>query len=131
MKARTIKQKVTFRASAHEVYDALMDSKKHASFTGGAAKISRKVGGSFSVYDGYAFGKNLELIEDRKIVQSWRASDWEEGVVSEVSFILQQTKTGCTLEFSHKGVPSDQVASIKQGWTDFYWIPMKELLKKD
>ncbi|MFZ4621299.1 MAG: SRPBCC domain-containing protein [Bacteroidota bacterium] len=131
MKTRMIKQKVAFLASAHDVYEALMDSKKHASFTGGAAKISRKVGGSFSVFDGYAVGKNIELIEDQKIVQAWRASDWEEGVISEVSFILHHTKSGCNLEFTHKGVPSEQFTSIKQGWVDFYWIPMKELLKKD
>ncbi len=44
MKTKSIKQKISFNASAHDVYETLMDSKKHAMFTGGVAKISRKVG---------------------------------------------------------------------------------------
>jgi len=75
MVTRTIKQSVTIKASPHVVYEALMDSKKHAAFTGGKATISRKVGGKFSVFDEYAEGENLELVPDKKIVQSWRASD--------------------------------------------------------
>jgi len=71
-----------------------MDSRKHARFTGGSARISRKVGGKFSVHDGYAEGRNLELIPDMKIVQTWRASDWPEGLYSNVTFELNETKIG-------------------------------------
>jgi activator of HSP90 ATPase len=130
MRTKTIRQTISFSASAAELYNALMSSKKHASFTGGAATISRAVGGSFSVYDGYATGKNIELVKDRKIVQSWRASDWEDGVVSQVSFLFTPTNTGCTLTFIHSGVPSGQYSSIKEGWKDFYWIPLHHMFKK-
>ena len=75
METKTVKQTVTFKAQRHEVYEALMDSKKHAKFTGDKATISRKVGGKFSVFDGYGEGTNIELIPDSKIVQNWRAGD--------------------------------------------------------
>ena len=68
-----IQQTVIFKASPHAVYEALMDSKKHAIFSGSAAKISRAIGGEYSAYDGYITGKNIELVPDQKIVQSWRA----------------------------------------------------------
>lgn len=129
MKRPIIRQKISFTASAHDVYELLMDSRKHAAFTGGAARISRKAGGSFSVFDGYASGKNIELVADKKIVQSWRASDWDKGIVSEISFTFNSTRSGCTLLFIHSGVPLEHIAAIKQGWNDFYWKPMKELLK--
>lgn len=106
-----------------------MDSKKHSEFTGGVAKISRKVGGKFLVYDGYATGKNLELIPDTKIVQSWRASDWDEAHVSQVVFVIESSKTGCTLTFTHANVPEEHFSSIKKGWIDFYWIPMAKMFK--
>ncbi len=124
-----IRERTDFRASPHEVYEALMDSRKHGRFTGGRARISRKVGGKFSVYDGYAEGVNLELVPDRKIVQTWRASDWPEGVVSRVVFTLKATRTGTRLEFTQTGVPADQYRDIKQGWQDHYWKPMTELLE--
>lgn len=125
---KSFRQKISFRASAHDVYEALMDSKRHAKFTGSRAVISRKVGGTFSVYDGYAVGHHRELIPDKKIVQTWRAADWPEGIFSEVIFQIIATKSGCTLSFSQKGIPKGNFSSIKQGWIEFYWNPMKELL---
>ena len=64
MRTRTIRQTVSFKASPHDVYELLLDPRKHAAFTGSTAKISRRVGGSFSVFDGYAAGKNKVLSAD-------------------------------------------------------------------
>ncbi len=41
---KTIKQKVTFKASPKIIYDLLVDSKSHSAFTGQKAHISKKVG---------------------------------------------------------------------------------------
>lgn len=106
-----------------------MDAKKHSLFTGGRATISTKVGGKFSVYDGYATGKNIELIKDKKVVQTWRANDWEEGHYSIVEFNFAPSQRGCVLTFVQKEIPLEQYAAIKQGWHDFYWKPMKEMLE--
>jgi len=40
----------------HDVYEMLMDEKKHARFTAGAAQISRDVGGAFVTNNGYSTG---------------------------------------------------------------------------
>lgn len=72
----TIRQTVTLQATPEDVFEALMDSKKHSRLTGGRAKISRTVGGKFRVYDGYIEGTNIELVRNKKIVQMWRGSDW-------------------------------------------------------
>lgn len=130
MKTKTIKQTASFKASPEEIYEALMDSRKHSKFTGGKASISRKEGGNFSVYDGYCSGKNLELIPNKKIVQSWRANEWEEGHYSKATFSLSKTKTGTKLIFIQSGVPSEHYNAIKKGWIDYYWTPMKQLFKE-
>jgi activator of HSP90 ATPase len=123
--SKPILQTVTFPVSPHEVYEALMDSKKHAAITGGAAEISREIGGSFSAYDGYITGQNLELIPDRKIVQSWRAVDWEQDVFSTITFELTAVPEGTRLDFSHRDVPDGTEEEFTQGWIDNYWEPMK------
>jgi activator of HSP90 ATPase len=128
MKTRDLKQTVLFAASPHDVYELLMDSKKHAAFTGAAARISRRLGGKISAYDGYISGKNLELVADEKIVQAWHGADWPEGHESLVTFQLQPKGEKCQLVFTHKGIPEDKFNSIKQGWIDYYWNPMKALL---
>jgi len=130
MKTRDIKQTVRFKADPHEIYSALMDSRKHSRFTGGKAVISRKTGGRITAYDGYIEGKNLELEPDKKIVQLWRASDWPEGHFSKVRFIISGNTGGSILEFTQEGIPDEFYKSIRQGWIDFYWNPMKEMLEK-
>ncbi len=129
MKTKTIIQMVKIKASAHDVYEAFMDSKKHAAFTGAAAKISRKVGGSFSVFDGYAKGTNLELKRDKKIVQNWRADDWPEDQLSKITITLKEAKGITTLSFKQIGVPESFYKDISDGWKDYYWEPLKNMLE--
>jgi activator of HSP90 ATPase len=130
MKTKTIRQSITFKASLHEVYEALMDSRKHARFTGAQARISRKAGGKFTAYDGYIEGVNLNLVPDKKIVQSWRGSDWPENHYSMATFSLKKFRNGTRLTFTQSGVPDQYYHDISQGWRDYYWKPMKEMLEK-
>ena len=128
--SKAIRHSVTFKATPHQVYEALMDSRKHARFTGEAARISRKVGSKFTAYGGYITGTNVELVQDEKIVQTWHAADWPAGHESRVTFSLKPVEGGARLSFTHTGVPDEHYESIKQGWIEHYWMPMKALLEK-
>lgn len=128
MSKSDIEQTVEFNTSTHEIYELLMYEKKHTEFTGASANISREVGGEFSVWGGYATGKNVELIPDEKIVQTWRASDWPESEMSKVTFELRDKDGRCELNFSQSGVPRDFVEDIRQGWKDNYWDLMQKYL---
>jgi activator of HSP90 ATPase len=130
MKTKNIRQSVTFKASPDEVYEALMDSRRHAKFTGEKARISRKIGGKLIAYDGYIEGANLDLVPDKKIVQLWRDSDWPKGDYSKATFALRKVKGGTDLASTQSGVPAQYYEDIKQGWRDFYSAPMKKMLEK-
>ena len=125
---KTIRQTATFKADPHTVYETLMDSRKHAKFSGAPATISRKKGGAFTTYGGSLSGTNLELIPDKKIVQAWRADDWQAGHYSRATFSLKKVKGGTELSFYQSGVPDKHYEGIKKGWIDFYWTPMKKML---
>jgi len=130
IKTKKILQTIIFKAPVHEVFELIMDSKKHAAFTGDKAVISRKVGGSFKVYDDYISGKNIKIIKDKKIVQTWRASDWPKGVYSTVTFEFGIHEKNTGLKFMQEGVPKEQYDDIRHGWIEFYWEPMKKYLEK-
>jgi activator of HSP90 ATPase len=130
METKSIRQTVILKASPHDIYETLMDSKKHAGFTGGKATISRELGGKFSTFDGYAEGVNLELVPDKKIVQTWRAEDWPEGHYSKVTFSLNKVGPGTRLTLTQTGVPGEHCEDIAQGWQDYYWSPLKDRLGK-
>jgi uncharacterized protein YndB with AHSA1/START domain len=89
VKTKNIQQSVIIKAAPREVYEALMDSRKHSKFTGAKASISRKVGGRCSVYGNYIRGINLDLIPNKRIVQAWRGSDWPKGHYSIATFFIE------------------------------------------
>jgi activator of HSP90 ATPase len=130
LKTRSIRQQVTFKAVPHEVYELIMDQKKHGQFTQSKTIINRQVGGRINSGDGYIHGVNLELVPDTKIVQSWRGSDWPEGHYSKATWEFTPITGGTRMIFTQSGIPEDQYESIAQGWRDYYWSPMKEMLKK-
>jgi len=129
--SKIIQQTVTFKASPHDVYEALMDSKKHAAFTGSQASLSRAVGGEIMAYDNYITGKNVELVPDKKILQDWRAVDWPEGWFSRVTFEFTAIPEGARLDFTHAGLPDGTEEEFAQGWIDNYWEPMQVFLEND
>lgn len=127
----TIKQKEIIPASPAEVYDALIDAKKHAEFTGSKATCQPKVGGKFTAWDGYISGKNLKLRKGRRIVQEWKTTEWPTGhPPSVVEFYFKKKGTGTELTMVHSNVPSAQAESYRQGWIDFYWKPLKRYFQK-
>ena len=132
IKTTTIKQSIRFKASPHEIYQALLDAKEHSAFTGGIAKITPVVGAAFEAYDGYITGRNLQLKEDKKIVQAWRAEEdgWPEDLFSRVTIELKETKTGTEVSFTQTGVPIAHAKSIRDGWEEYYWRPLKRMLEE-
>lgn len=126
----SIRQSVEIKASPHDVYEALMDQEKHSEFTGEKAAIDRKVNGKFSTFGGYAKGKFIELIQDKRVVQTWKANDWMKDDVSTITITLKRTEAGTLLEFVQTGVPERFVEGIDQGWHEFYWEPMKRMLER-
>ncbi len=131
LKTKNLRQTRTFNARASDLYEAIMDSRKHSQFTGSKSKVSTKVGGSFTASDGYIQGINLELVPNRKIVQNWRGSDWPAEHYSKATFSLSPAGRSKTkLTFTQTGIPAAQFESIKQGWIEYYWKPLEEWLKR-
>ncbi len=126
---RTIRQTVYLDAPPHDVFEALMDSRKHTAFTGDRAKIDRTVGGTFSTFGGWAKGKLVRLEKDKVIVQSWRSDDFStEDPESKVMFHLTKKGQGTRLLFVHSDVPENLAKDVAEGWRDYYWRPLKEYL---
>jgi len=129
METKNLRQTVTFNAKARAVYELLMDAKKHSVLAGDEAKISSRVGGKFDI-GGYIQGSNLELVPDQKIVQTWRYEDWPKGHYSTATFVFKEENGKTKMTFTQVGIPAQFYEDIKQGWIDYYWTPMKEMLKK-
>ena len=126
IRTATIRQRVTISAPPDEVYCALTNARQHAAFTESEATGSGRVGARFTAWDGYIQGKHLVLEKPRRIVQEWSTTEWPSGAApSRLEIRLEPKGTGTLLVMVHAGVPAAQAASLRQGWKDYYWSPLK------
>ncbi len=125
---KDLRQTVSFRATPRMVYEALIRSKEHATFTADKAKFDAKPGGRFEAYGGSLSGFVLELEKDRRITLAWRSSEWPKGHYSLAIFRISPRKGGSRLDFEQYGIPADDFADIRQGWIDYYWTPLATYL---
>jgi activator of HSP90 ATPase len=124
---KTIVQYVLFEnCKAETLYQIYTDSKKHSIATGAPAELSTKEGGNYSAHNGFITGKNLQLIENRLIVQSWRAQSWKPTDIDSTFIIhLEQEGDDVLLHAVHANVPENAFEALDAGWHKMYWQPWK------
>lgn len=99
--------------------------------TGGKAVVDPQVGGDHSAWDGYIEGKTLVLDPGRRIVQSWRTSDFPLGAGdSRLEVHLRESAQGCEITIIHTEIPEGQGARYESGWRDHYLQPMLKYFGK-
>jgi activator of HSP90 ATPase len=127
MKGSSIRMSAVIPAEAAEIYAAWLSGKSHAAMTGSPATGSARVGGKFTAWDGYIAGKNLELVPHSLIVQAWRTTDFPaDAPDSRLEVRLSPTKGGTRVTLVHTDIPPGQAGGYREGWTEYYFGPMKE-----
>ena len=127
-KRTSLHQEIDFKASPQRIYEVLLDSKQFAACTGMSAEIDPKAGGAFSMFGGLIAGRNIELIQNQRIVQAWRPTHWDPGVYSLVKFELKPQAAETRIVLDHTGFPEGDFDSLNTGWKPRYWDPLKKFL---
>ncbi len=113
-------------ASPQDIYDAWLSTEGHTAMTGGEAHTNADVGGVFDAWGGYINGVNLELEPGRRILQTWRTTNFEEGQEdSQIEVLLEPADGGTKLTLHHRNVPTDHPGYEDGGWKKSYFDPMK------
>ena len=127
----TIRQTALIDASPEDVYEAYVNPKKHAAFTGQSATGAAKVGGRFTAWDGYTAGRYLKLERGKTILHEWTTTEWPRGYppsLVQLTLKARGKKTGLTMV--HSKVPADQGEEYAEGWKEYYWEPLKRYFAK-
>jgi len=120
-----------FPASPKVIYDTWLSSRGHTAMTGGKAKVSAKLGGRYTAWDGYVSGRNLALEPGKRIVQSWRTTEFTDADKdSKITVTLTPVKVGTRLTLVHNSVPDGHTSYENGGWQDFYFKPMEKYFGK-
>ena len=119
---------VKLHCTAKEVFSGWLNDKVHSDFTGGAkATTSPNEGGSFSAWDGYITGTNVEIFPYKKIIQKWRTSDFapeDPDSILEMFFTFKDDNTLITI--THSNIPEGQGEQYKKIWKENYFSKMKK-----
>jgi len=114
-------------ASPKVVYDAWLDGGAHSEMTQSPASASAEIAGIFTAHDGYINGINLELEDGRRVLQTWRTSQFEStDPDSSIEVTFEAAPAGTRLTLKHWNIPDDQAEGYQSGWLDFYFTPMQE-----
>ena len=107
------------KGPAEEVYAALINPFSIALWTGAEASMKEEEGSEFSLFDGDISGKNLEFVQNQKIVQEWYFGDQQEQ--SLVTIKLFEDKKGTQVELIHTNIPDEDFENITEGWNKYYF----------
>lgn len=127
----SIKLSLTLPVEPKTLYNAWLSSRKHSDFTKSKATIEKKVGSSFTAHDGYITGTNTLLHMNKRIVQNWRTTDFDENAEDSVLEIqFEKVEKGTKVILLHSNLPADTGKSYRKGWRDNYFKPMKEYFEE-
>ena len=116
--------KATFTTTPSELYNAWLNGELHEQMTGGGATCSNEIGGEFSAWGGYIWGKNLALTPNKKIVQTWRTTEFaDDEKDSKIEVTLETVPEGTKLTLVHTNLPAHGEQYIN-GWKEHYFVPM-------
>ncbi|HTX80508.1 MAG TPA: SRPBCC domain-containing protein [Longilinea sp.] len=129
--SESLKLSIELPASPETVYHAWLDGAEHAAFTGSPARIDPRVGGKYEAWDGYISGVTQGLQPPRRIVQTWRTTEFpEDAPDSLLEVLIEPIGTGTQLTLVHTQIPDGQSKEYEQGWQDYYFEPMKAYFEK-
>ncbi|KAF8395930.1 hypothetical protein HHK36_019886 [Tetracentron sinense] len=123
---KTITLTERFNCRAKNMYEILMDENRWKGFTQSNAKITKEVGGQFSLFDGSITGTNQELQEGKLIVLKWRFGSWADGIHSTVRLVFDEPEPGVTIvNLTQTEVPEEDrygnstvVENTERGWRE-------------
>lgn len=122
-----IEQRYLIKVRPEKVWDALTNQKTIKEWGAGPAVMNDKVGAEFSLWGGDVYGKNLEVLEKKKLVQEWYGGEW--AVPSIVTIKLSYDGDCTEVLLYHKDLPKSEVKEFDEGWRDYYFGPIKKLLE--
>jgi len=125
---KTFKKYYIIPASQQDVYLALTTPATIHLWSGEKAEMSTEPGSEFSLWDGSIMGKNIEFVQDSKIVQQWYFGDQVEESI--VTIKLHPHKHGTSLEINHTNIPDEDYDDIVEGWENNYIAGLEEFYEE-
>lgn len=115
------------KGEVEDVYAALTNPFTIELWSDEAAIMSTEAGSEFEIFGGSICGRNIECIENEKIVQEWYFGDQEKESIVTIS--LKKAKGKVEIKLVHTNIPVDDFDDICDGWNEDYFGSIKQLIE--
>ncbi|MCX6256012.1 MAG: SRPBCC domain-containing protein [Bacteroidia bacterium] len=115
---KTFKKTFKINTEPSDVYSAVTNPYTIELWSGYPAQMSTEPGSQFSLWEGDITGKNLEFVQDKKVVQEWYFGDQVEKSVVIITIAPDQGNSLVTVE--HTSIPDEEFKDIAEGWREYY-----------
>ncbi|KAI8607793.1 activator of Hsp90 ATPase [Chytriomyces sp. MP71] len=121
----TINLNVEFVCSAADLYSTLLDQGRVQAWSRGPASIKPEVGAEVKLFGGNVEGKILELVPNKKIVQTWRLKTWPANHYSTVTLTFEEGRESVMLRLEQTEVPVGEKDLTTKNWKGYYFDGIK------
>ena len=115
---KTFKKTFKINAEPSDVFSAITNPFTIELWSGYPAKMNTEPESEFSLWEGDIEGKNLEFIQDKKIVQEWYFGDQPEKSIVTITISPDRENSVVTVEQSN--IPDEEFNEIAEGWREYY-----------
>ena len=116
---KTFKKSFRINAEPSDIYSAITNPYTIELWSCYPAQMSTEPGSEFSLWEGDISGRNLEFIQDKKIVQEWYFGEQSEKSI--VTITISPDRENSLITIEHTNIPDEEFESIAEGWREFYF----------
>jgi uncharacterized protein YndB with AHSA1/START domain len=114
-----IRQTYLINASPAQVWQALTEDVVIQKWSAAAAAFVPQAGMDYSLLDGTIVGKIVEVVPNKKLVQTWKPNDWTIDN-SVVTFTLTPVGKKTRVDLLHENVEEFDYEGTSEGWDIYY-----------
>jgi activator of HSP90 ATPase len=120
---KTFKKTFKINAEPSDIYAAITNPITIELWSGYPAEMSTEPGSEFSLWEGDITGKNIEFIQDKKVVQEWYFGDQTEKSI--VTIIITPDRENSNISVEQTNIPDEEYSGIAEGWREYYFDAIK------
>ena len=121
-----IEQTYLINASPAQVWQALTEDVVIQKWSAAAAAFVPQAGMDYSLWDGTIVGKIVEVVTNKKLVQTWKPNDWTIDN-SVVTFTLTPVGKKTRVDLLHENVEEFDYEGTSEGWDLYYLGAIKRM----
>lgn len=118
---------LTITATPEEVFAALTNPFQIEIWSGYPAEMKPEKGFIFSLWEGDICGINIDVKQNRLLVQEWFFGETEKSSI--VTLQLKKDGDRTRVELMHTNIPDDVYEEIVEGWKEYYLGAIKGMLE--